>query len=1288
MSGFLSFIKKSIKVILWTMAGLLFVIILLVGLIQLPYIQNKVLDAATTYVSHKTNTRVEIGYISIAFPYSVVLNDVYLEDNKKDTLLYAGKTSLHIGYKALFHQRLHIRDFLLQDVYLNVYNSATDSLFNYQFLIDALSDTTAVETDTTKTAGVWNIYAEKFRLKNIRLRYADQWNKLKAATQIQLFELKKTNIQLENTALDIENIVLKADKLHYRSGEVKTASNQFNPDDISLANIDLKARNLSFAPGKTSVEIQQLTADEKQQIAIRKLNANFSMDEQTIKLDNFILQTNQSSIQARILVNYPSPESLTDSISKLWVDARIRQASFSKREIKYLAGTALPDKIELPDRINLNINFKGGLQAFDASVNLKSDFGDASLLAILKNNERFKADLGISQFELGKLLKNEQQFGPISLTAQVKGNGTDLKTTAMNFQANVPQLSLNQYEYQNLALNGSLIKQILDAGIRMQDENLNVDLKALANLTKGKERLQLDMNLENIDFNALKLMEDSLRVKAKFQADITGQELKNLNGKLDIRDLSIMQNNKTYSFDSILVKATKLTDQTEVKLRSDILEMDTYLAFKKDHIRLHFNPDHFLLMQKHWKFNPEHYILFGEKGFIIHDLQMQHEEGILGITSVNERYKDDIRVTMQHFSLDEISGLINQENKLVGGILNGNVLLKMQEGFGIVADAGIDSLILMDVPIGNLRIIAQNPVASRFDIQADISGADNNLQASGFYDTAKDKNNFHLKANIASLGMKTIEAFAAEQLRASSGHVSGQFDVSGDLNKPLINGELSFHEAITTPVMLNNPLSLANETIRVDNEGVYFKQFTIRDINKQPLTLDGSIRMKEFSGFKFNLDVDANHFQVFNTTARDNDLFYGRLLTDTKIRLRGTMEAPDVSADVSLLEGSHVSFIVPRTELNTYKGEDVVKFVSGEERKDSLITTNKIESGFTGINLSSVIQVDKNATLRLFMDPTSSDSLVVKGQADLNLTMDRSGKMSLTGSYNLEEGSYQLTFESLIRKKFDIVKGSTIVWNGDPMDANVNINAAYNVRTAPYNLVADQLGGLTENQRRPYLQAYPFILLLKMRGELLQPEIGFEIQLPTENQQILGGAVQQKLDQLNEDPSALNKQVFALLLLNRFAQENPLQTESAGTPAMLRSTVSNFLSEQLNKLSASFIPGLEMNFDLQSYEDYSGGEAEGRTELSVGVKKELFDERLSVQVGGTVELEGEKATQNQASDIASDVIIEYKLTKDGRYRLKGFRKNQYEGLIDGQLTETGIGAVLVREFNRLKELFK
>ncbi len=175
---------------------------------------------------------------------------------------------------------------------------------------------------------------------------------------------------------------------------------------------------------------------------------------------------------------------------------------------------------------------------------------------------------------------------------------------------------------------------------------------------------------------------------------------------------------------------------------------------------------------------------------------------------------------------------------------------------------------------------------------------------------------------------------------------------------------------------------------------------------------------------------------------------------------------------------------------------------------------------------------------------------------------------------------------------------------------------------------------------------------------------------------------------LNDDPSTLNKQVFALLVLGRFVQENPLQSESVGASALVRSTVGNFLSSQLNKLSSKVIPGVEMNFDIQSYDDFQTGEAQGRTQVEVGVKKQLFNERLSVQIGGTVDVEGERAKQNSASDIASDVTVEYKLTEDGRYRLKGFRHNQYEGALEGHLIETGAGVVYVRDFNKWKEFFR
>jgi hypothetical protein len=115
---------------------------------------------------------------------------------------------------------------------------------------------------------------------------------------------------------------------------------------------------------------------------------------------------------------------------------------------------------------------------------------------------------------------------------------------------------------------------------------------------------------------------------------------------------------------------------------------------------------------------------------------------------------------------------------------------------------------------------------------------------------------------------------------------------------------------------------------------------------------------------------------------------------------------------------------------------------------------------------------------------------------------------------------------------------------------------------------------------------------------------------------------------------------------------------------------------------------MELNFDIQSFDDYTSGQAKGRTQVEVGVKKQLFDERLSVQLGGTVDVEGDEVKQNSANDITSDISLEYKLNKEGRFRMKGFRHNQYEGAIEGQLIETGIGLVYVRDFNRWSRFFK
>jgi hypothetical protein len=177
---------------------------------------------------------------------------------------------------------------------------------------------------------------------------------------------------------------------------------------------------------------------------------------------------------------------------------------------------------------------------------------------------------------------------------------------------------------------------------------------------------------------------------------------------------------------------------------------------------------------------------------------------------------------------------------------------------------------------------------------------------------------------------------------------------------------------------------------------------------------------------------------------------------------------------------------------------------------------------------------------------------------------------------------------------------------------------------------------------------------------------------------------------LRQQPDQLNKQVFALLLLNRFIGENPFASESGGTTvsSLARESASKILSQQLNNLAGDLISGVELNFDLVSSQDYTTGQLENKTDLNVGISKKLLNDRLKVTVGSSFGLEGPQQQNQEASTIAGDVIIEYQLSKDGRYKLKAYRKNKYQVALQGQVVETGVAFVITLDYNEFKELFE
>jgi hypothetical protein len=205
----------------------------------------------------------------------------------------------------------------------------------------------------------------------------------------------------------------------------------------------------------------------------------------------------------------------------------------------------------------------------------------------------------------------------------------------------------------------------------------------------------------------------------------------------------------------------------------------------------------------------------------------------------------------------------------------------------------------------------------------------------------------------------------------------------------------------------------------------------------------------------------------------------------------------------------------------------------------------------------------------------------------------------------------------------------------------------------------------------------------------MQPQLNFGLDMPENEQGAIGGTVYGRVRQLNQQEDQLNKQVFSLLVLNRFYPEQGADGSQGGAATVARDNLNQALSDQLNVFSDRLTgnTGIELSFGLNSYTDYQGNAPQDRTDLNVSARKKLMNDRLVVQAGSEIGVQGENRP-GEANPVIGNVSIEYLLTEDGRWRLRGFRKSQYENIIDGQVFVNGVALIFTREFNKFNELFK
>jgi translocation and assembly module TamB len=1121
-----------------------------------------------------------------------------------------------------------------------------------------------------------------------------------------------------------------------------------------------------------------------------------------------------------------------------------------------LPDTLIPPTITLPQTMAVEGGVKGDMQKATGKLAITTSMGNGKIDASIQMGKdsvyEYTGALEVNDFNVGKLIQQEEMMGNVTLNIIAEGEGFTLEDLNTELEGKVNKFTYNNYTYNDLVINGMLFKKEFSGNLAMEDKNLNFDFEGTVDLNDSIPKFMFYLELDNADLQALNFVQDEFQIQGNLDSDLKAGDLENITGLMEIKDLVINKGGEKYTVDSLELRSIKEGNETNLTIHSDFMtatfngqfevvnlpevikahinqyyelmddastegispqsftfninifdteliealvpdlktleveefsgtynseewfmeilinipeidyagmkidtlkvqltsdeeEMnydvrvaslqsgllpvkniwlegivaanhintalhiqneageDKYLyggiftTWEEQYYQLQLTPGRVIMDYEEWTVYPGNSIQFYPSGMIIEDLRLSHEEQQLAVESnINAEQDTLINLTFNNFNIETLTKIAQQDTiTILSGILNGSADLNTSaETFAFTSDLSIQSLAYKRDTVGNFSLNAYSSGGDRYNLTASLDGRDNQMTVEGYYEADSAAGILHFDANLESLTFKTVEAFSMGELSESRGYLNGNLAIRGTVKDPDITGSIGFEDVSTKVSYLQAWMLINNEKINFDRRGIHLNSFTINDGSGNDFTVNGNILTTDYSFFRFNLNATMRNFLMLNTGAGDNPLFYGTLIADSDISVRGDSELPVINMDVSLNNDSRITYIVPEAELVTIEREGLIEFmdrsvIEQQWEQDTVVVEDdevdeSAESRFKGISFTANIDVDPSNSITVVIDPATGDRLSnLRGEANLALNINPTGDITLNGRYTVEEGTYMMRLFGLARREFSIVGGSSLIWTGDPLNARLDINAQYEVLASPqplYNNVQRVAGGVNQYAKQPIL------VNLALEGTLLSPEISFTLSMPEDEQR---GNIMALLQEINSQESRVLEEVLSLVVFRRFSGGNILSGGGAGPEATARQSVSRVLSQQLNQLGGQ-IKGVDISFDVQSYEDYSQtGDPYNRTEVELGLSTRFFNDRVIVKVAGNFDVEGESQRQQSSlADFAGDIVVEYLITQDGRFRLMGFRKNEYEDLLQGEIMETGIGLIFVKDYDSLSELFK
>lgn len=625
---------------------------------------------------------------------------------------------------------------------------------------------------------------------------------------------------------------------------------------------------------------------------------------------------------------------------------------------------------------------------------------------------------------------------------------------------------------------------------------------------------------------------------------------------------------------------------------------------------------------------------------------------------------DTLSLVFSNWSLANFNPLVTSRALGFDGVINGRFGFYRNGSIpNIFAAITIQDFVFNDVFFGDADINTKwletdNSLAVDLSLysKGEILDRYKILGITGAYRPFNDDSNFDLIISTQNLNISVLKPLVASFSSHIAGFVSGTLNLQGTAKKPLLTGTMNLQRAELKVDFLNVDYSFANEVV-FDENFIHFKDLMVYDPNINHALINGGIRHNYFSDFSLDLTIEPKQFLGFDLTRYQNDIFYGRAFATGTVKLTGPFENITIEVDARTDKGTRVT--IPIRYSVDLSQSDFIVFTNAI---DSLDEVPKPMPMVTGVNLDISLDVTRNADVEIIL-PGNIGFIRTNGEGRLRLGVDPKGYLAMNGTFRINSGLFVLSLEQLVSRRFEILEGSSISWTGDISDAEVNIVARYRVRTS--------LSGLGISMLDPDAASQKVIVNtdIRMTGSLLNPDLSFGITFPNLQEQTKQ-AVYAVLD--TNDMGMMNQQAISLLVLSSFSTTGT----SGSNPVTAAAIVSNTLSNMLSQISNDFNIGV----------NYTPGDRVTDEQLEVALSTQLMDDRLIID--GNIGVSSTSTSSQKTSSIVGDVNIEYKLTPDGRFRVKAFnRSNDLSIYTDYSPYTQGVSIFYRKEFNRVGEFF-